>query len=444
MNRQASDHRQAWQPRWQRWTLLFGITGATCVLAGYQLTRGSSQASERHPSLTPVRTYVVKSSAVSTVSRTFTGLITPAQASELAFKLTGRLETLAVDQGDVVQQGQLLAVLDTRSLRAERAMVEAELRAARAKLEELTAGPRKETIAAAQAKLKEFESRLQLWQITAERRQRLVQSNADSQQNLDDARLLKAAAQGQVDSQRQVLLELQAGTRTEQIQAQRAIVQQSESRLKSLEIQIEESHLDAPYDAVISRRAVDDGMVVEAGTVLYRIVSRDAPEAWIGLPIRFANGLRVGEEYRLDVGGQDVSATLKSRLPELSKTTRTQTVIFQLASSADVSFGQTVRFTRAQRREVTGFWLPRSALTHGVRGLWAVFVVTSDAETADAPNASSGERVERRDVEVLQIDSERVLVRGTLVEGEEIVASGVQKLVAGQRVRRVDFPAESR
>ncbi|MGL5940889.1 MAG: hypothetical protein ACRC2S_10925 [Waterburya sp.] len=49
-------------------------------------------------------------------------------------------------------------------------------------------------------------------------------------------------------------------------------------------------------------------------------------------------------------------------------------------------------------------------------------------------NNSNTSRVERRLVEVLETDGERVLVRGTLKEGDAIVADGTQRLVSGQLV----------
>ena len=97
-----------------------------------------------------------------------------------------------------------------------------------------------------------------------------------------------------------------------------------------------------------------------------------------------------------------------------------------------------------------GFWIPRSALTKGVRGLWSVLSVElvddRGAETSADPNLvsfsdsdktqseDSKYTLKRRDVDVIQIESNEVLVRGTVQEGDRIVASGVQKLVADQIV----------
>ena len=77
--------------------------------------------------------------------------------------------------------------------------------------------------------------------------------------------------------------------------------------------------------------------------------------------------------------------------------------------------------------------MPLSALVRGVKGLWAVYVIEID----DTDHQSV---VQRKDVEVVQIETDRVMVTGTLQAGERIVTSGVQKLVAGQRVTPVEQP----
>ena len=54
--------------------------------------------------------------------------------------------------------------------------------------------------------------------------------------------------------------------------------------------------------------------------------------------------------------------------------------------------------------------------------------------------ASEGETdvIERQDVEVLYTEGDRVLVRGTITAGEEVVNSGTNRLVSGQIVKSVN------
>src|SRR5512135_579578 len=67
-----------------------------------------------------------------------------ATEAQLGFQLPGRIDTVAVDEGDRVKAGAVLARLDRTELDARRAQAAAQLGAARALLTELEAGSRAE------------------------------------------------------------------------------------------------------------------------------------------------------------------------------------------------------------------------------------------------------------------------------------------------------------
>jgi multidrug efflux pump subunit AcrA (membrane-fusion protein) len=66
-------------------------------------------------------------------------------------------------------------------------------------------------------------------------------------------------------------------------------------------------------------------------------------------------------------------------------------------------------------------------MARGQRGLWALTVVSPQDQT-----------LERRDVELLEVDSDRVLIRGLLRPGERFVTTGLHRLTPNQRVSWAD------
>ena len=79
---------------------------------------------------------------------------------QVSSKITGRIVAVLVDQGDVVEIGQVLVRLDEAQLRADLQRSEAALRAAEAHLRDLEAGSRAEEIAEARANLARAEAQL--------------------------------------------------------------------------------------------------------------------------------------------------------------------------------------------------------------------------------------------------------------------------------------------
>src|SRR3972149_911340 len=89
------------------------------------------------------------------------GRIVPARDATLAFRMAGRVEKISVKEGEAVKEGNVLIQLESADVRAgvaqaQAAVAQAEAAVAlvQAQLDQITAGPRLEEIAAAEAQAK--------------------------------------------------------------------------------------------------------------------------------------------------------------------------------------------------------------------------------------------------------------------------------------------------
>ncbi len=69
------------------------------------------------------------------------------------------------------------------------------------------------------------------------------------------------------------------------------------------------------------------------------------------------------------------------------------------------------------------------ALTQGDQGLWGVYVIDDESV------------VNRRLVELIHTEANRVYARGTLADGDWVVDSGVHRIVPGQKVLATESEA---
>ncbi len=93
-------------------------------------------------------------------SITSTGSVSPAAEVVLSFEVTGRVEEVLVRAGEHVQQGQVLARLDTSDLELQVRSTEAALASAQAQLEQIKGGPRPEEVAVSEANLEAAQAAL--------------------------------------------------------------------------------------------------------------------------------------------------------------------------------------------------------------------------------------------------------------------------------------------
>ena len=348
--------------------------------------------------------------------RTFTGTVRARNRSELAFEIGGKIKSINVDEGDRIEKGDMIAVLDTHTLQAQKNAMAASLTQAKSFLAELESGPRQQQIDSAQARVQALQSELNRAKMNLERRQRLWESKAISTEEFDQANFTKTTAQANLDSAKEELAELLAGTRQEKIDAQKAVVKQLDASMAEIDVMISKSELVAPFSGTVTRRYLDPGTIAQPSAPVIRLVEQQHLEAWVGFPVDLVSDMKIGDSYQAIVNGGKFEVTVSAKIPELDPATRTQMVIldFEQGAGSRVVSGQLCEVSILTLVEGSGFWLPTTALSKGVRGLWTVLAVVPGNDGVEY-------RTERRDVEIIKTSDENVLARGTINEDDLIV-----------------------
>lgn len=420
-------HRSRWQAIAIGTALL--LSGFTVALV--QLHRSTAPSSVlAEATVLPVNVIPVERVTAYQSYQTYTGRVTAARASELGFERSGKLIWLGIDQGEPVQAGEAIAKLDIANLETQRLQLVAERMQAIAVLEELQNGARSEDIAAAQAEVQDLQAQLQLEELRRDRRASLWREGAISREQFDEVAFASEALAERLAAAQSRLEELLAGTRREQLAAQRAVVEQLNARIADLDVTIDKSTLRSPFSGAIAARRLDEGTVVDAGQPVVRLVEATQPEVEIGIPSAVAATLKLGQGQTVQIGQQTYSGKIIAVLPEINATTRTQTVVIRLSETTSVAPEQIAHLQVTQTVPTTGFWLPITALSQGESGLWSCYVA-SPVLSEDAMRY----QVEVRQVEVLHTESQRVLVRGALEVGDRVITDGLHRIVPGQQVR---------
>jgi HlyD family secretion protein len=243
--------------------------------------------------------------------------------AEVGFKINGRVTERAVDEGEEVKQGQLIARLDASELEQEVSLRNADLSMAKAQLAELEAGSRPEevkqyeaAVAAAKARLKELKTGSRSQEISAasadlaaarvdaerlrkdaERFESLCKDGAASTQQRDAAVAASNSARERVESlgQKSEMIKegprseqieqasaalkqveekhalVVAGPRQEQIDQAKARVEQAKAALELANVRLNNATLSAPMDGVILSKNIEPGEYVSPGTPIVTV-----------------------------------------------------------------------------------------------------------------------------------------------------------------------------
>jgi len=195
------------------------------------------------------------------------GYIMAAHRIELASKVVGRVASIGVEMGDKVKKDQVIVRLEDDEYRPRVNQMKAELDSAKARLAELVAGPRPQEIAEAQAQYDRAVVERDNAQRNYQRLAAIKNQSSVSANEIDEARSQAQALAAQADYQRQQLDLMKAGNRKEQIDAQKATVEQLDANLAQAQLDLDNTVIRAPMDSTILERNVEVGEFVTTGFV---------------------------------------------------------------------------------------------------------------------------------------------------------------------------------
>ena len=185
---------------------------------------------------------------------------------DLALLTSGRVSRVLVDEGDRVRAGDTLLILDVPTLNAELAQRRARIAAARAALDEATAGPLPAEIARAEAELAALTADAERAASDARRITPLAQQDFASAQQLETFEATARTAAARRDVAAAQLTLLREGTRVERLAAARAEVQSANAALAALEATARDLALVAPTAGRVVARSAEPGEILPVGT----------------------------------------------------------------------------------------------------------------------------------------------------------------------------------
>src|SRR5258708_32762656 len=161
----------------------------------------------------------------------------------LAFKVDGRIETLAVDEGDAVTAGQVLATLDKRYFNDDLRVARARRNNLAANVAKLEHGSRPEEMAQARAQTADRDSALERAREDYDRAKNLVGKGAVSRQEFDQYRSALNSAEAQAPASRESQRLTAIGPRQEDIDIARAQLAEQEATIVQIERRLADAEL---------------------------------------------------------------------------------------------------------------------------------------------------------------------------------------------------------
>jgi HlyD family secretion protein len=239
-------------------------------------------------------------------------------------KIPGRIQTLTVDEGQTVQAGQLIAVIESEDLQAARQAAEATANGQKYKLGETVETERQtrgETgsatvnaeamVSSAKASLAQAQANYEHQQADSTRTVALAQQGIMSAQARDEAATSLVAAKAAVDAARENVAaaeaslrqahahELLANVAARTVDETRDQAANARALAEQAKVELGYSQVYAPVSGKVNVRAARQGEVVTAGATIVTIM--DLTQTWVyaPLPETQADTVQLGDSLRV-------------------------------------------------------------------------------------------------------------------------------------------------
>ena len=303
--------------------------------------------------------------------------LNPVSHARISTRREGFVRRRLVEAGDIVHEGDLLAELDPTDRELRLAELRASLKRAQATREE----------------------QARAWK----RAEKLFAQHVASESELDDQR--------------------------SSLERARAEVEEVRARVKQAEQALEELHILAPMDAVVSRRFIEEGEYLERGDPVAELKRIDSIIAVCTISERDLNSVQEGAPawvYVTAFPDRTFEGLVWRIIPNASVESRSFPVWVLLRNPEFVlKPGMSARVTFVRRLE-RALLIPKDAVLEDETGAY-VFVITDD-------------RAERRSVELGPAVADSWSVRSGLSTHDLVVVTGNEDLEPGEATQLVELP----
>lgn len=388
------------------------IAAACLALVLVMLLRFASrdaQADRREETSVPtVAVTVVKRANISNTV-TLSGEFVPFQQVDIHAKVAGYIRQIVVDVGDHVKAGQILAVLEVPELNAQ--------------LQGADAGVRRSQDAIRRAK-SDLDRAESLHVATHSDYTRLEQASQSrpgliAQQELDDVQAKDKEGEAQISADEAALSEARN-------EFEVAIAEQK--RLSAL---TDYTRISAPFDGVITRRYVDKGALVQAGTSsntqslpVVSVAETDLFRLTLPVPESAVPSIHAGTAVTVHV--QALNRNFEGRVARFADAVNQETRTMHTEIDVHNPDGSIVQGMYAEI--VLTLAKTDDALTVPIQA------VTRNGAQASVLIVNAQDRIEPRDVQLGMEQADSVQVISGLNANEKVVLGSPSEFRAGERV----------
>lgn len=233
--------------------------------------------------------------------------------SNINSMIAGKIKEISVEKGDEVKKGDVIAIIDSDAILAQKSAAEATIQTvtaqisavksakdvAEAKLRDTQNGTREE-------QLKMLEDAYNITQINYDRTKTLFDAGAATQADLDKVELALNNAKNQLELSKNgateetiKALQAQVDQADSGIKAAEGQLKQAQASLQGIEVSLGYTTIEAPADGIVTSVSVSEGDLVSSGLPIAVVTQTGDPSITCNLKEINLNQVELGQEVEV-------------------------------------------------------------------------------------------------------------------------------------------------
>ncbi|MEA5095305.1 MAG: HlyD family efflux transporter periplasmic adaptor subunit [Sedimentibacter saalensis] len=348
----------------------------------------------------------------------YVGIINSDSLKKYSFKSSGILKSIYVQQGQSVDEGEVLLELDKSDLKIQTDAAKNQADAAYSQYEKALSGAQDEDISAAKIDVEKAQAAYDYALLTFNDTKILFEEGAVSQSSFKEAELGLNIAEKELDQSKEVLNKTLAGTRSEDISSAKSQYEMSYNNYEAALKLYEEATLVCDVNGYVADILYKEGELIPAGYPIILVQSKNQI-ATVGLTQEDSEKVSVGTLARITVNNEVYSG----KITNINQTPDEATMTF----TAEISIDTDKKFYIGSIAEV-------ELITGKSDGIYLeIPYILNDGENY-VYILEEGKSI-RKNIEVLDIVDDKALIRG-LSDNDELIINGTDNIKDGSHVMK--------
>jgi len=405
---------------------------AWAVTARVSANRRASQQPDRGVSV------IVATARVGTIERVLStsGTLKPINTVAVTSKVPGRLEKILVEEGQQVEEQQLLVRIEQETARLQVDQAYAAWRAVEAQYEKARRGVRKEELENARALYVKAGKDLEMAEESFRRSEELYRSGALAKAQYEEAESGLRAVRTELENAGRTVSMLEQGASPEEQEMARSQARAAKADYELAKLQLEYTEIKAPEPGIVARILSDEGNIVGTSTQILVLVQDNPIEAEIDVAEKYY-GQIISDRDEVTArirpaaypGSDFFSGSISSIAPTIDPGSRTFKVAVQIDNPKGLLRpGMYAEVDLVLERIPDAVLVPIAAVTERA-GRTLVFVATGSGKDA---------RASARDASVGIASPGEVQIVSGIDPGEQVIVEGNAFLENGQWIQIVE------